>query len=276
MSFFINKNIYYIRNSNSWLKYANHQNKINYRIISNIVTFIKKNLLKRAYQIFVANSNLQKYLNDNDIKNIVNIVPYKFFDIQNYNKINNSNTINIIIPGGIDISKKDLPLIKKAFGMTDKYIQEKIKISLLGRPSRDIDKQFCEDWKKEIGSSLEYFEKFVSDEDFSQKLKESHYVLGILEINYEDKYNKEIYGITKDTGVDAQAVAYGKPLIINAEFNVSKEIESSTIKFKNAENLANILTNIVEDNNYADIQEKALYNCKKLSLNNVKNNLKGI
>jgi hypothetical protein len=275
-NFFVRKRIYYIQNSNSWLFYVNHKETLINNLLSWTSTFFKKRMLKSAYQIFVANDNLQKYLKNNGIENIINIIPYKFFDIQNYNKINNIDKINIIIPGAIDLSKKDLPLIRKAFNIVSNNIQSKIKIILLGRPSKYIDKQFCEDWKNEIGDSLEYFEKFISDEEFSQKLKESHYVLGILEINYEDKYNKEIYGVTKDTGVDAQAIAYGKPLIINADFNVSKEIKSSTLKFKNAEDLADILTTAVNNNNYSDIQEKALYNCKKLSLNNIKNNLKGI
>jgi len=276
LSFFINKNIYYIRNSNSWLKYANHQNNILFKLISNFTTFLKKRLLKKAYQIFVANSNLKNYLKLNDIKKTINIVPYKFFDKNNYYASVYTDRLSIVIPGGIDTSKKDLSLIRRATSNLTQSRKDKLTIVLLGKPNSEKDLVFCKEWKKEIGTSLVYFTNFIPDTKFSKILKEAHFVLGILTINYEDRYNKEIYGVTKDTGVDAQAISYGKPLIINKEFNVAKEIVTSSIGFENSDNLSKILEQIIMSENYNHLALIAMKNSEQLSLDNTINNLEGI
>jgi hypothetical protein len=276
MSFYINKNIYYIRNSNSWLKYSNHQDKIIFKLISNITTFLKKKLLKKSYQIFVANSNLKNYLEENQINKTINIVPYKFFDESNYTSNLDINNLKIVIPGGIDISKKDLLLIREATKSLTQDIKNKFTIILLGKPSRKEDLHFCEEWKKEMGKSLEYFTSFIPDSQFTNTLKESHFVLGILTIDYEDKYNKEVYGLTKDTGVDAQAIAYGKPLIINQEFKVASEIETSSIGFTNSHDLSKIIEGLVNSKNYNEVSLNAMQNSKQISRENIINKLKGI
>ncbi len=273
LSFFIKNNIYYIRNSNSWIKYANHQKEVKYKLLSNITTFFKKQLLKKAYQIFVANNNLKSYLQKNGVENIINIVPYKIFDETYYKKSNYDKKINIVIPGAIDISKKDLPLVREATKLLSNEIKKKINLILLGKPSRDIDKVFCKEWKTEMGSSLTYYTEFISDDDFTSVLQEAHFILGVLEIEYEDKYNKEIYGQTKDTGIEAQAIAYGKPLIINEEFQEIDEINSSTCKFKDFNELNNILEKITTSN-YNEIATIALDNCKKISLEKIRKNMK--
>ena len=276
MSFFIEKNIYYIRNSNSWIKYAKHQKSIKNRILSNMSTYLKKKILNKSYKIFVANGNLKNYLQNNHIAKKIEIVPYKIFDANKAKIVKYEDTYRFVIPGAIDISKKDLMLIRRATQLLNQKILEKIEIILLGKPSRDEDLDFCKSWKKEIGSSLQYFTSFIPDDEFTNVLSKSHFILGLLSIDYEDKYNKEIYGLTKDTGVEAQAIAYGKPLIINDDFKVITEIKNSSISFKDSEDLSKILCKIIENNNYEEIAEKAFTNSQKISLENIRKNLKDL
>ena len=146
---------------------------------------------------------------------------------------------------------------------------KQIKITLLGKPSGEKDLDFCRKWKGEIGGSLEFYTKFIPDAEFSDVMRRCHFVLGILNINYQDKYHRETYGVSKDTGVDAQSIAYGKPLIINSEFNVIEEIKSSSLGYNDEDELASILKSIISDMNYSSLSSKAKFNCSKLSLESV-------
>lgn len=276
LSLFISKNIYYIRNSNSWLKYSDHQTNIVFKSVSSLTTYLKKYLLKRAHQVFVANSNLKNYLVSHGVEKQINIVPYKFFDESNIEPLTESNRLRFVIPGGIDLSKKDLRLIKNAVSFLSKLEISKIKIILLGKPANKTDREFCEQWKNEIGDTLHFYSSFIPDKEFTDVMKDSHFVLGLLNIQHQDKYNNEIYGVSKDTGIDAQAIAYGKPLIINSEFCVVDEIKTSSVGFDNAENLAEIIKMYIDDNNYEALAEKALINCKRLSLDSLRKKLVNI
>lgn len=278
ISLFSPKNIYYIRNSNSWLKNSSHAEGVFCRILTNYTTFLKKIMLKRAYQVFVANTSIKNYLLDNFVLNEINIVPYKFYIERNV-KVKrklDSSKLNIVVPGAIHTDKKNLSLIRSAFNILDDEIKRKVTIVLLGKPSRKSDFEFCESWKSDAGDSLIYFNEFVSDEVFSDYMEESDCILGVLNINYFDKYNAEIYGLSKDTGIDAQAISYGKPLIINNDFNVINEIISSTLKFHDEKSLAACIF-ALEDNVYMNnISDEAILNCNKLSLDKVISNLVNI
>ena len=276
LSLFFSKNIYYIRNANSWLSYTKHSGNAFYRAISLFTTFIKKIILKKSYQVFVANSNIKNYLVANNVETAINIVPYKFFDEDNYNLIQYHNELRVVIPGGIDISKKNLSLIRESTNILPKNALKKIKIILLGKPARQEDLDFCIAWKKEIGDSLYYYTSFISNDEFLQAIKRSHYILGMLNINFQDKYNKEIYGISKDTGIDAQAIAYGKPLIINQEYKVIDEVKTSTVGYTDSINLSDILERLSIGDQYDNISTLAMENSRKISLKNIKIRLKGL
>lgn len=276
LNLIVTKNIYYIRNSNSWLEYSQHKTDAFSRILSNAATFIKKKLLKRAYQIFVANSNLKDYLESKGVVKEINIVPYKLFDRANVQLLSENNRLKFVIPGGIDISKKDLNLIRTATNILSKEDRERFTVILLGRPANKLNHDFCAQWKAEVEDTLIYFTSFIPDQEFTEVLRDSHFVLGVLNVNYQDKYNSEVYGVSKDTGVDAQAIAYGKPLIINSEFRVAKEIQSSSIGFGNAEELAEIIKALIHKENYPDLSGKALDNSHKFSLENIVKQLENI
>ena len=276
LSFVVAKNVYYIRNSNSWLEYSSHKMNFFSRVLSYITTFIKKKLLNRSHQIFVANSNLKDYLESRGVVKKINIVPFKLFNQASMHSVLDCDRFNFVIPGGIDISKKDLQLIRTATNMLSKEHRRRFIITLLGRPVDKLNHDFCVHWKREIGNSLNYYTSFIPDQEFTAVLRESHFVLGVLNINFQDKYNSEIYGVSKDTGIDAQAIAYGKPLIINSEFRVAKEIESSTMGFGNAVELAEIIKNIIHSENYQDLSEKSLNNSHMISLENIVKQLKDI
>ena len=70
--------------------------------------------------------------------------------------------------------------------------------------------------KKELKESLIYYNRFIENGEFDAVLREATVLLGVLNVEFQDRFNKEIYGQTKDTGIEAHAIAYSKPLIVNS------------------------------------------------------------
>lgn len=267
ISFFIKKNIYYIRNSNSWLMYPKHTKGIDL-IVSYITTFFKRRMLRRAHKIIVANENIRDYLKKTFGGNI-EIVPFKYFNEKNCIHSQYFDKLRIVVPGSIDISKKDLFLIRDAMKLFSAAELKKIQVVLLGKPSDNKSSSFCEAWKKEAGDSLSFHKNFIPDGEFQKILQQAHCILGLFPIRYIDKYNQETYGESKDTGVEAQAISYGKPFIVNNDFAVVKKISSSSLLFIDSNDLASKIKSLLCPDAYERISLEALKNSRKFTINKI-------
>lgn len=276
-SFIFSKNIYSLQSANSWIHLSDHPAAFHNRLIRRLLHFLKQRLLKSAFQIFVANTNIKCFLQKH-ILTPINIVPFKFYETDAV-ILPFTTPVNFVIPGAVDLSKKNIHHIREATKKLNHADLEKIRIILLGGPTSPADKQFCKDWKTEIGDSLITYDNFIPTEEFEYQLKNAHFIIGALKVDYEDKYNKEIYGTTKDTGVDAQAIAYAAPLIINEPFKILPETESSSLTYDSSTKLANYLKKIPNDQKlFLDLQNQAMKNSQKFTLINIKtkiNNLSG-
>jgi hypothetical protein len=147
----------------------------------------------------------------------------------------------------------------------------KIRIILLGKPVSDLDLDFCTMLKEKFQGSVIVFEKFIPSSIFEKYMVESSYVLGSIQVNYEDIYVKEIYGTTKGSGVFGQAIGYSKPLIANSGFKVPSQIKTSTLYYKNKDDLHDIFVQIIDNidfnerfKNIAESNSK-LFTIKKIS-----------
>lgn len=227
-------NIYYMRNINSWFHRPNNDN-VNFKnkILGNILFFTKKVLLTKSTLLAVGSYNMQEYLLEKTNKKSF-VIPFNIFE-KNKIHIQSNDKYTIVIPGTIDLIRKDLNIIAEATYLLNDNELEKLDIILLGRPISEKDKLFVINWKKKIGSSLTYYDKFIKDDEFEKVLKNADIIMGTLNVNYQDKYgNQEIYGKSKDTGIEAHAIAYAKPLFVNEDYSVDKYLESTTLKYIDA------------------------------------------
>jgi len=271
LSFLIKNNIYAVKNCNSWIKYSNHKGTFINKLVRFLSYKMKNNMMKRSYFMVVANTNTKKYLSLHTKKNI-EVIPYKYFDEKKV-AVDKSNYITFVVPGGIDLNRKPLFDIKNASSMLSVDELKNIQIILLGKPKNKTDELFCKEWKDDIGESLKYYNSFVSVQEYEYVLSHSTFILSNFNINFEDKYVKEIYGKTKDSGVDAQSICYGKPLIVNTGFIVVKEIVSSTTYYSNAEELYKIFSNIISNKN-KNLENIAFHNSMKFTIDRIAKNIK--
>jgi len=266
-TFLSKNNIYYIRNANSWLYSPTHGKGIFFKLTGKFVHFFKKRMLKKAPYVITGNHNIEQYISERSGKSAITI-PFHFNSDKPETKTTRQNkTFTFVIPGAVDISKKNLTTLREATRYFNKKELKQFKIILLGRPAKKSDQAFINEWKKIIGDSLVSYDKFISAELFDQTLTEANIIVSSLNINYEDKYNKEIYGRTKDTGVEAHAVAYSKPFMINKSYLPDPALKSSTIFFSDEKQCYELMKKLINNRDYyTPLVQKAISNTKKLSL----------
>lgn len=204
----------------------------------------------------------------------MSIIPFNMFDKNNVNTTNNGK-FTFVVPGAIDLKRKDLSLIRDAMYLFSKNELSKFKLILLGRPISEDDNAFVKNWKSDIGDSLVYYNEFIDDNEFNIVLKNADVIMGVLNINFQDKYgNREIYGLTKDTGIEAHAIAYAKPLFVNYDYQVDLCLESTTIKFKDINDCYRKMEDLINRNIKLDYKKSMLNSCN-YAMNNLAVVLKG-
>jgi hypothetical protein len=269
VSIFSRNKIYYLRNINSWF-YRPTINKVTLknRLLGIILHSVKKIIKKDAKFFIVGSFNMQNYLSlKANIPSFV--IPFNMIKgRQSY--IDNSDLYTFVIPGVIDLKRKDLNRIKEATLLFNKDDVKRFKIILLGYPSNQTDLDFIIEWKNRLGPAIEYYDNFIDDGEFDRVLRGADIIMGVLNTSYQDKYgNREIYGKTKDTGIEAHALAYIKPLIVNSEYQVDKYMHSSSVKFTTPKDCYHIMKSLInKDIEFTDqelITDRCGYKLQKLS-----------
>lgn len=259
------RNIYYIRNANSWLKYSWHYTSIIDYFTRNISTYLKKGMLKKAKMILVENSRLKDYLISHSVMN-VEVVPFKLYD-EFLQAPRLSTKVNFVVPGIVDFKTKRIDMVVEAFLSLDMEVRKRVQLTLLGRTKGVTEENKCREWKQLLGLSFVYFSSFVPVHDFSKIMSECDAVLSALIVKHRCEHFSEVYGLTRGSGVDAHAISHGLPLIVNYDFNVDSEYEASTIKFKDAEELSLIISQLVNfPENLDKLKSAAAVNAQNYSL----------
>jgi hypothetical protein len=264
-SFGLGKNIYYIRNANSWLKYSWHYTSIVDVIARNISTFLKKNMLSRENIVLVENSRIKNFLFKNNIK-YVDVVPFKFRS-DSYRKSTSTDLIKFIVPGLVDFSRKQIDLVVKSFLAIDLDLRKNVQLILLGKPKgqQEIDK--CREWERMLGKSFTWYSSFVPVSEFSNKMSQCDVVITAFKTQHQCEHFSEVYGISRGSGVDAHAIAAAVPLIVNIDFEVDNEYLSSTIKFESEKDLTLIISNlIINAERLSEIKSLAITNSEKYTI----------
>ncbi len=268
---------FYAHNLSSWFMHDASQKSLLYKALGIWGVSFRKLILKRAKGIIVANSNMKEYLASRDVEpKRIHVIPFRTLEEKEVGDLNikEFSHLRIVVPGAIDLRKKDLSILRDAILTMPSYQQKKIDVILLGKTVGKDDLIFCKDWDSRTDCSLKYYREFVSSEDFKLEMYRSHIIFGSLNVIYKDKYHSEIYGVSKDSGLDAQAYAFAKPLLINFDFNVVKEYVSATLYYKSVGDIRRALENLTIPEHYLEISRSAKESAKFISLDKLQTSSK--
>jgi len=199
-------------------------------------------------------------------------IPFGFHDKKIDEKLAEKkyNELLFVVPGQIEEHRRDYETVINAFEKIFEKNNEKTKLILLGYPvgvyGRKILKK-CEELK-EKGYNITYYDSFVPEEEYNNIMKTVAFlILPIKLLSYGLGVTKEYYGLTKGSAAVFEAIQYGKPMIVPDNFNMVKEMESSTIKYKNTEHLGEKIQELIKNKKILDeYKSNALKDSDKFSI----------
>ena len=268
------KMILTVHTANAWLKPKPVCNikKIVRTIDTNLSSFIaSKFILPKFAAITVIYSPIKDYiLKEGAYEKKIFTLPFYLFDDNNIYKETENKRMQIVIPGQIEEHRRDYDTILDAFEVIFKKYNELIDLCLLGYPVGMYGNRILKRCKelKDAGYNIAYFDSFVPEKVYDQIMKKVDVI--VLPIKIETRgmgLIQEFYGITKGSASVFEGIQYGKPMVVPEEFNVIKELKSSTLKYANSNNLEKILIEYIEDKNKLKVLKKnANENAKHFSL----------
>lgn len=272
------KMILTVHMTNHWLKqrFALPTKNIFRSIDANISIFLIRRLILPKYNaISVIYPPIKDFVLENtNYKKPVLTLPFNFYDKKRkISKKRKDEKIVFVLPGLIEIYRRDYHLAIDVFEKLFKKYSKKISLWLLGKPvgsggNRIISK--CEELKKK-GFDINYSKKFIPEEKYDEIISNCDIIFSPLNvIAKRDTGISEIYGKTEGSALPFEAIQYCKPLIVPEKFNVINEMKSSVLRYKSSEDLENILIDLIKDKNkLAELKKKAVENSEKFSLENI-------
>ena len=184
----------------------------------------------------------------------------------------NDKTIRFIVPGIIFEERRDYDLLLRVFEELFSKYNNLIEVCLLGHPMGERDQKiisYCEELK-EKGYKVRYFKEWVPPNVFEDIFLKADVVISPLRLKLEHQGIKEIYSVTKGTGVTSDCIKYAKPLIVPERFKIADELNTSILTYRDAKELKETLELLIKDRkSLGNLQNEALANSKAFSLENL-------
>ena len=259
---------------NHWLKAKFAFSKNIFRSIDVMfsIFLIRKILLPKYDAINVIYPPMKDFVkNDTNYEKKVFSLPFNYYDkSKKTTSLKKDKKIRFVIPGLIETYRRNYDLALDVFERLFKKHNNKIILNIVGKPVGSGGKKIierCENLKKK-GYNITFSKGFVPEEEYNKISIESDIIFSPLNVKTKrDTGVEEIYGQTEGSALPFEAIQYCKPLIVPKEFNVIKEMKSSTIQYISAKDLEKKIIELTENKNkLAKLKNEAVKNSKNFSL----------
>jgi hypothetical protein len=238
-------------------------------------TLIKHFIFPKFDAISVTYRPMKNYiLNTTNYNKEIFVLPTTFYESEIYKKISNKQNgkikLRIAMPGLVQEHRKDysavLPVIESLF----KRYNDQIHLDVPGMPVGRYGQQIYKTLEKikNRGFNISIFEDVVPDDLFDEILVKSDIILAPIRINSRgDNEIKEQYGISVNSGNVYDAIRFAKPIIVPSEFNMIKEMKSSTLTYNNSKELEKKIIHLIQNpKKLNQLKEKARTNAENFSV----------
>ena len=270
-----------VHHINTWLKtkFVYDITNIRKMIETNLSEFLIRNfILPKFDALNVIYHPLRDYiLTNTDYEKEIFTLPTSIFEDSKRLTIEQKDDklLRIVSPGIIAERRKDYYIVLPVFEKIFNNFNENIILQVLGTPVGKYGRTIYNEFKKmrDKGHNVVIYDEFVPDDKYVNILTKSDIILAPVQINtWGNICIKEKYGITVGSGIIFDAIRYSKPIIVPAEFNMLRELNSSTLKYANSTELENVLKDLIFNPEKLDrLKKEALLNSQKFSSQTIQN-----
>ena len=262
------------------LRYFSFTPKLVYTIkISLIYPYYRKKIISAVREkegkfvvlTSLIKEELKKYVN----ADFIEIIPFSVFLKKNRGKESENDILSVTIPGYVSQIRRDYFSVLEMIEKNLDLFKNNICFEFLGGiEETGQGREIIRYAKKLIDKGVKiilYEKERIPVEEFDSRLLSTDIILGNINIRV-NKYS--VYGKTKDSGVIFTMIRCAKPGIILAGYEVIQELKTSSISYKNYNELKEILVDlVVNPDKLRQLKNEAFKNSLKYEPSILYNNL---
>jgi glycosyltransferase involved in cell wall biosynthesis len=157
--------------------------------------------------------------------------------------------VKIIVPGSIHKERRDYEVVLAALEIVLAKRQD-FDVVFLGDPigeyGKEIQKKAAQLNEKYGKSIIHTYQNEYNDAEFLRQIVLGHFLIAPVLPEFDLDGITEVYGTSKSTGSCFDILAYAIPGVFPSWLSVNKRFDSSTLRYKNATDLSNIIFDFVE------------------------------
>lgn len=263
-------NILVVFNLNGWI----NPSLISFRWFRN--SWYKRKIINKIKWIAI-DEHFHNHALSLGCKNNIVHIPSLLFDPSKYNDRERGEKIKFIYPGSIDNRRRDYSIVFNAILKLLDHSQN-FEVVLLGDPIGKYGNEIIqnalsinEKYKVQI---FKCYPNGYTDEEFVSQISDGDILVTSIIKVFELDGIVEIYGESKSTGSCFDILAYAIPGIFPDWLSINSRFDSSTIRYKNTDDLYLLLKSLVnEPERVKCLRKVALENSMYYSIENVRSRL---
>ena len=217
-----------IHNVNTWFN-----DQVKFKKPHHFLIKVLIDKIKREASFFIVNNQMMKYSLKQFQSNHkpIYVLPFSLKKSKKILQHNNYKSLIVVYPGGLNLDRRRYKnfLQLAVFNPNDRFI-------ILGNSKKNTINRKIFNEIKNLPNIILY-NKYVSLKEFNDVLNKSHLVFYDIVVNYNSSYVQEIYGRTKDSGINYIINEFNIPCLINHDFSHLKELKRGTISFRGLDDL---------------------------------------
>ncbi len=240
------KKLYTIHNVNSWLSPT-----FSFMPKATLTNWAHRYIISNVDGIIVVSANLKKEINKKKLmaKGAVFYLPFRYPELNNTSDKTKNDCHLIVVPGTINPLRRDYHVVLEALENILRLGIHNIKVVFLGKPIFEIKEtsQVIDSINKInrcYKNAILFWEDFIPQAEFDYYLNNASFFVSNLKEFYPYGKNREIYGVTKETGIPVLMYQYKKPCIIIGSYAPPKQLVKHTIKTSNTIQLESLFKKI--------------------------------
>jgi hypothetical protein len=159
--------------------------------------------------------------------------------------------LHIVIPGSVDQRRKDYAALLPALQIIVQKTKKPFRLTLLGKAGVEAQRRWINPLKQLSAQcphfSLQWFDRRIDQIHFEQIMSSAHILLAPVQSYYFFKIYKEWYGKTKMSGINNDIIRFLKPCLLPDEYLIADALKPLTIGYSNKNNLADRLSEWIEN-----------------------------
>lgn len=243
--------------------------------LKNSLKYLFTKKVKNKFCTFaVAGSNMKRYLERELTSLPVFLVPFRYAEYDPKKDVPPvyvpGSVIKIGVPGLISNRRNYHKIIDE---LCVPKLKDKIILHIMGEPIGDYGAQIIKKLKtlRSEGYQVKFSEEYISIEDFERNVQDVNILFSDFDVAYTtNNGQKEIYGISKETGVACLMLNKAKVGLLPAEFRQMDEIRDQTLFYNTRAELQDIILAIYNNEIMLNkLQERAVANANRMSIKDI-------